>query len=410
MGPYLLGLRLSGRRVLVVGGGRVAQRRVPALLEAGAAVTVVSTSVTPALDDLIAAGRITWHARPYQVGDCDGAWLVQACTDDRAVNTAVAAEAEAKRIWCVRADDKDASAAWTPASGRVDEISVAVTAGGDPRRAAGIRDAVIGALRDGTVDARRNRAKPVGVALVGGGPGDPGLITVRGRQLLAQADVVVADRLAPRALLDELAPDVELIDAAKVPYGRSLAQEAINDVLIDRARQGRFVVRLKGGDPFVFGRGGEEMLACAQAGIPVLVVPGITSPVAVPAAAGVPVTHRGVSQEFHVISVHVAPDDPRSTVDWPGMARSQGTLVLMMAVERLAKVAETLVRDGRSADTPVMVVQDGTLPTQRAVTATLATVADRVAAAGIRPPAIVIVGDVVKVGQEVEMVRSERVP
>lgn len=410
MGPYLLGLRLSGRRVLVVGGGRVAQRRVPALLEAGAVVTVVSPSVTPALDDLIADGAITWHARPYEVGDCDGAWLVQACTDVRSVNAAVAAEAEAKRVWCVRADDKDASAAWTPASGRVDEISVAVTAGGDPRRAAGIRDAVVEALRDGTVDARRNRAKPVGVALVGGGPGDPGLITVRGRQLLAQADVVVADRLAPRALLDELAPDVELIDAAKVPYGRSLAQEAINDVLIDRARQGKFVVRLKGGDPFVFGRGGEEMIACARAGIPVLVVPGITSAVAVPAAAGVPVTHRGVSQEFHVISVHVAPDHPQSTVDWPGLARSTGTLVLMMAVERLPKVAEALMRDGRSPETPVMVVQDGTLPTQRAVTASLSTVADRVSAAGIRPPAIVIVGDVVKVGQEVEMVRAERIP
>ncbi|GAA4960983.1 uroporphyrin-III C-methyltransferase/precorrin-2 dehydrogenase/sirohydrochlorin ferrochelatase [Nonomuraea thailandensis] len=410
MGPYLLGLRLSGRRVLVVGGGRVAQRRVPALLEAGAEVTVVSPSVTPALDDLIAAGRVTWHARPYEVGDCDGAWLVQACTDDRAVNTAVAAEAEAKRVWCVRADDKDASAAWTPATGRVDEISVAVTAGGDPRRAAGIRDAVVEALRDGTVDARRNRTKPVGVALVGGGPGDPGLITVRGRQLLAQADVVVADRLAPRALLDELAPDVELIDAAKVPYGRSLSQETINELLVDRARQGKFVVRLKGGDSFVFGRGGEEMIACAEAGIPVLVVPGITSAVAVPAAAGVPVTHRGVSQEFHVISVHVAPDDPKSTVDWPGLARSQGTLVLMMAVERLAKVAETLVRDGRSPETPVMVVQDGTLPTQRAVIASLSTVADRVSAAGIRPPAIVIVGDVVRVGQEVEMVRAERLP
>ncbi|MFC4123162.1 uroporphyrinogen-III C-methyltransferase [Nonomuraea zeae] len=410
MGPYLLGLRLSGRRVLVVGGGRVAQRRVPALLEAGAEVTVVSPGVTPALDDLIAAGRVTWHARPYEVGDCDGAWLVQACTDDRSVNTAVAAEAEAKRVWCVRADDKDASAAWTPATGRVDEISVAVTAGGDPRRAAGIRDAVVGALRDGTVDARRNRTKPVGVALVGGGPGDPGLITVRGRQLLAQADVVVADRLAPRSLLDELAPDVELIDAAKVPYGRSLSQETINELLVDRARQGKFVVRLKGGDPFVFGRGGEEMIACAQAGIPVLVVPGITSAVSVPAAAGVPVTHRGVSQEFHVISVHVAPDDPKSTVDWPGLARSQGTLVLMMAVERLAKVAEALLRDGRSPDTPVMVVQDGTLPTQRAVTASLSTVADRVSAAGIRPPAIVIVGDVVRVGQEVEMVRAERLP
>ncbi|MEV0146402.1 MULTISPECIES: uroporphyrinogen-III C-methyltransferase [unclassified Nonomuraea] len=410
MGPYLLGLRLSGRRVLVVGGGHVAQRRVPALLEAGAVVTLVSPGVTPALDDLIAAGRVTWHARPYEVGDCDGAWLVQACTDQRSVNTAVAAEAEAKHIWCVRADDKDATAAWTPASGRVDEITVAVTAGGDPRRAAGIRDAVVGALRDGTVDARRSRTKPVGVALVGGGPGDPGLITVRGRQLLAQADVVVADRLAPRALLDELAPDVELIDAAKVPYGRSLPQEKINELLVDRARQGKFVVRLKGGDPFVFGRGGEEMLACARAGIPVVVVPGITSAVAVPASAGVPVTHRGVSQEFHVVSVHVAPDDPASTVDWPAMARSQGTLVLLMAVERLAKVAEALLRDGRSPETPVMVVQDGTLPTQRAVIAPLSTVADRVSAAGIRPPAIVVVGDVVSVGQEVEMVRAERLP
>ncbi|MFI6883226.1 uroporphyrinogen-III C-methyltransferase [Streptosporangium canum] len=410
MSPYLLGLRLSGRRVLVVGGGRVAQRRVPALLDAGALVTVVSTSVTHALDDLIATGRVIWEARPYQVGDVDGAWLVQACTDDRAVNTAVAAEAEAKRIWCVRADDKDASAAWTPASGRVDEISVAVTAGGDPRRAAGIRDAVVGALRDGTVDARRNRTKPVGVALVGGGPGDPGLITVRGRQLLAQADVVIADRLAPQALLDELSPDVELIDAAKIPYGRYMAQEKINELLIEHAKQGKFVVRLKGGDPFVFGRGGEEMLACAREGIPVIVVPGITSPVAVPAAANVPVTHRGVSQEFHVISVHVPPGDARSTVDWPNLARSGGTLVLMMAVERIGTIAETLIHDGRSPETPVMVVQDGTLPTQRALYATLSTVAERVTAAGIRPPAIVIVGDVVKVGQEVEMVRAERVP
>ncbi|MFF5210650.1 uroporphyrinogen-III C-methyltransferase [Streptosporangium sp. NPDC000396] len=410
MSPYLLGLQLSGRRVLVVGGGRVAQRRVPALLDAGALVTIVSTSVTHALDDLIATGRVTWEARPYQVGDVDGAWLVHACTDDRAVNTAVAAEAEAKRIWCVRADDKDASAAWTPASGRVDEISVAVTAGGDPRRAAGIRDAVVGALRDGTVDARRNRTKPVGVALVGGGPGDPGLITVRGRQLLAQADVVIADRLAPQPLLDELSPDVELIDAAKIPYGRYMAQEKINELLITHAKQGKFVVRLKGGDPFVFGRGGEEMLACAREGIPVTVVPGITSPVAVPAAANVPVTHRGVSQEFHVISVHVPPGDPKSTVDWPNLAKSGGTLVLMMAVERISTIAETLIRDGRSPETPVMVVQDGTLPTQRTLYATLATVAERVTTAGIRPPAIVIVGDVVKVGQEVEMVRAERVP
>ncbi|WP_433500249.1 uroporphyrinogen-III C-methyltransferase [Sphaerimonospora sp. CA-214678] len=410
MAPYLLGLRLDGRRVLVVGGGHVAQRRIPAMLAAGASVTLVSPSVTPALDDLIAAGRVTWESRPYQVGDCDGAWLVHTCTDQRDVNTAVAAEAEAKRIWCVRADDKDASAAWTPAGGRVGEVSVAVTAGGDPRRAAGIRDAVVGALRDGTVDARRHRTKPVGVALIGGGPGDPGLITVRGRQLLAQADVVVADRLAPRALLDELSPDVELIDAAKVPYGRSLSQDKINEVLVERAREGKFVVRLKGGDPFVFGRGGEEAIACARAGIPVVVVPGVSSAVAVPASAGVPVTHRGVSQDFHVVSVHVPPGDPRSTVDWPALARSRGTLVLLMAVERIADIADTLLKEGRSPETPAMVVQDGTLPTQRAVSATLSTVAERVAAVGVRPPAIAIIGEVVRVGQEIEMVRAERIP
>lgn len=410
MAPYLLGLRLDGRRVLVVGGGRVAQRRIPAMLAAGASVTLVSPSVTPALDDLIAAGRVTWEPRPYQVGDCDGAWLVHACTDQRDVNTAVAAEAEAKRIWCVRADDKDASAAWTPASGRVGELSVAVTAGGDPRRAAGIRDAVVGALRDGTVDARRHRTKPVGVALIGGGPGDPGLITVRGRQLLAQADVVIADRLAPRALLDELSPDVELIDAAKVPYGRSLSQEKINELLVERAREGKFVVRLKGGDPFVFGRGGEEAIACARAGIPVIVVPGVSSAVAVPASAGVPVTHRGVSQDFHVLSVHVPPGDPRSTIDWPALARSRGTLVLLMAVERIKEIADTLLKEGRSPDTPAMVIQDGTLPTQRAVSATLSTMAERVAAVGVRPPAIAIIGEVVRVGQEIEMVRAERIP
>ncbi|WP_066363555.1 uroporphyrinogen-III C-methyltransferase [Herbidospora mongoliensis] len=408
MAPYLLGLRLDGRRVLVVGGGRVAQRRIPALLDAGASVTLVSPSATPALDDLIADGRVTWERRRYQEGDVDGAWLVHACTSDRAANATIAEEAEAKRIWCVRADDKDASAAWTPASGRVGEIGVAVTAGGDPRRAAGIRDAVVDALRDGAIDARRHRDKPVGVALVGGGPGDPGLITVRGRQLLAQADVVIADRLIPRSLLDELSADVELIDAAKVPYGRFLAQEKINELLVSRAQEGKFVVRLKGGDPFVFGRGGEEMLACAEAGVPVIVVPGITSAVAVPAAAGVPVTHRGVSQDFHVVSVHVAPGHPASTVDWKLLAGSEGTLILLMAVERIAEIADTLLREGRSPETPVMVVQDGTLPTQRAVRATLHDVAERVHSAGVRPPAIVIVGDVVKVGQEIEMVRAER--
>ncbi|MFG2003561.1 uroporphyrinogen-III C-methyltransferase [Spirillospora sp. NPDC048911] len=407
MPPYLLGLRLSGRRVLVVGGGRVAQRRVPALLAAGAEVVLVAPEVTPSLEGLIDDGRVTWLQRQYERGDCAGAWLVQAVSDDGKVNSAVAAEAENARIWCVRADDADASAAWTPASGQVGETTVGVLAGGDPRRAAGIRDAVVDGLRDATLEARHSRHKPVGVALVGGGPGDPALITVRGRQLLAQADVVVTDRLAPRELLDELAADVEVIDAAKIPYGRTVTQERINDYLVEHARQGKFVVRLKGGDPFVFGRGAEEVLHCAKHGIPVTVVPGITSAVAAPAAAGIPVTHRGVAQDFHVVSAHIAPDTPASTVDWAALGRSEGTLVLLMAVERMSLIAATLMRYGRSSDTPVAVVQDGTLPGQRALTATLGTVADEMAAAGVRPPAIVVVGDVVNVAREIDMIRAD---
>ena len=248
------------------------------------------------------------------------------------------------------------------------------------------------------------------VYLVGAGPGDPGLITVRGRRLLERAEVVVYDRLVHPALVALAPPGAERIYAGKEEGGQGPSQAELNQLLIARARAGRTVVRLKGGDPFVFGRGGEELLACARAGIPVTVVPGITSAVAVPGAAGVPVTHRGVSQEFHVVSVHVPPGHPQSTVDWPALARSRGTLVLLMAVERIAAVAEALLRHGRSPETPVMVVQDGTLPTQRALTATLATVAERVTTAGIRPPAIVVVGEVVKVGQEIDMVRAERIP
>ncbi|MGH3911154.1 MAG: uroporphyrinogen-III C-methyltransferase, partial [Pseudonocardiaceae bacterium] len=233
------------------------------------------------------------------------------------------------------------------------------------------------------------------VALVGAGPGDPDLITVRGRRLLARADVVVADRLAPRELLDELGAHVTVIDAAKVPYGRAMAQGQINSTLVEHARAGRFVVRLKGGDPYVFGRGFEEVLACADAGVPVTVVPGVSSAISVPAAVGIPVTHRGVTHEFVVVSGHVAPDDPASLVDWPALGRLRGTLVLLMAVERIGTFADALVTHGRPPDTPVAVVADGTLRTQRAVRSTLADVAGDVTAAGIRPPAIVVIGPVV---------------
>jgi uroporphyrin-III C-methyltransferase/precorrin-2 dehydrogenase/sirohydrochlorin ferrochelatase len=404
--PYLLGLRLEGRRVLVVGGGGVASRRVPALLDAGADVLLVSPKVAASLEGLAAAGRIRWAARGYQPGDGDGAWLVCACTDDPAVNAAVAAAAEAQRTWYVRADDATESAAWTPAVGQAAGIKIGVLSG-DPRRTAGIRDAIVSGLQSGRLSARHGRHRPAGVAIIGGGPGDPGLITVRGRELLAEADVVLTDRLAPRSLLDELRDDVEIIDAGKIPYGRAMAQEHINAALVSHAQAGRFVARLKGGDPFVFGRGAEEVLACLRADVPVTVVPGVTSAVAVPASAWIPVTHRGVAQEFHVVSVHVAPGDERSTVNWELLGGSSGTLVLLMAVERLGAVADELLRYGRSPDTPVSVIADGTLPTQRTIISTLEQVESRVAAEGVRPPAIVVVGDVVNVAVEItELMRD----
>jgi uroporphyrin-III C-methyltransferase / precorrin-2 dehydrogenase / sirohydrochlorin ferrochelatase len=400
--PYLLGLRLTGRRVLVVGGGAVASRRIPALLDAGAAIELVSPEVTPSLEDLAEAGRITWTRRPYRPGDCKEAWLVTACTDDGAVNRAVADEAEAERVWYVRADDRNQSAAWTPAQGSAGDVKVGVlTGGGTPRRSAAIRDEL---LRSPAVrrTAAGSRGQLAGtVAIIGGGPGDPGLITVRGRELLAQADVVVADRLAPRSLLDELPETTQIVDAAKVPYGRAMAQEHINAALIAHARQGKFVVRLKGGDPFVFGRGAEEVLACLAAGIPVTVVPGVTSAVGVPTAAGVPVTHRGVAQDFHVVSVHVPPGDKRSTVDWDALAGSQGTLVLLMAVERIATIADTLISKGRNPATSVSVIANGTLPTQRTIYSTLEKVAGLVLQEGIRPPAFVVVGEVVGIAAQI---------
>jgi uroporphyrin-III C-methyltransferase/precorrin-2 dehydrogenase/sirohydrochlorin ferrochelatase len=399
---YPLGLRLAGRRVLVVGGGSVAQRRVPPLLDAGADVHLVAPVITPALEALVASGRLTHSSRPYAPSDMDGAWLVLALTDSPAVNAAVGDAAEARQTFCVRADDAALSSAWTPAVGRHDRVTVAVHADRDPRRAAALRDAVVERLADGSLDAAFGRGDALpGVALVGGGPGDPELITVRGRRLLSRADVVVIDHLAPHLLLDELPAQVEIIDASKLPYGRYMAQEAINAALVSHASAGKFVVRLKGGDPFVFGRGGEELEACLAAGIPVEVVPGVTSAVSVPASAGIPVTHRGVSHEFVVVSGHVAPGDPRSLVDWAALARLRGTLVLLMAVERLEAIASTLVAEGRPANTPVAVVQDGTTTTQRSVSGTLATIAADVRAAGIGHPAVVVVGEVVAVASRI---------
>ncbi len=381
---------------MVVGGGHVAQRRVPALLAAGGDVVLVSPEVTPAIEGLAVAGEMTWHRRGFEEGDLDATWYVIAATDDRSVNERVSTAAEERRIFCVRSDDAAMATAWTPAVGRHAGVTVAVVGNREPRRSAALRDQVIAGLRDGVLPVRSHDRRP-GVVLVGGGPGDPDLASVAARRALGDADVVVADRLAPRELLSELAPDVELIDVAKLPRGRSASQEEINRVIVDRALAGKRVVRFKGGDSFVFGRGYEEMLACAEAGVPCTVVPGMTSAISVPALAGIPVTHRGVAHEFTVISGHLPPDHPDSLVEWDAVARLRGTVVLLMAVQNLPAIAARLVAGGRSPDSPCAVVSDGSMPTQRALWSTLGTIEDDLAAEPVRPPAIVVVGGVVAV-------------
>ncbi|RSS52531.1 uroporphyrinogen-III C-methyltransferase [Streptomyces sp. WAC01280] len=397
---YPVGLRLAGRRVVVLGGGQVAQRRLPALIAAGAEITLISPSATPSVDAMAEAGEITWVKRRYEDGDLADTWYALVATTDATANAAASAEAERTRTWCVRADDAEAATAWTPATGRDAGVTVAVLTGHDPRRSAAVRDAIVEGLRDGSLAAPAHRSRTPFVALVGGGPGDPDLITVRGRRLLAEADVVIADRLGPRDLLDELPPHVEVIDAAKIPYGRFMAQEAINNALIEHAKAGKSVVRLKGGDPFVFGRGMEEAQALAVEGIACTVVPGISSSISVPGAAGIPVTHRGVAHEFTVVSGHVAPDDPRSLVDWASLAKLTGTLVILMGVDKIGKIAEALIAHGKSPETPLALVQEGTTATQRRVDATLATVAETVKAEEVRPPAVIVIGDVVTEGPD----------
>jgi uroporphyrin-III C-methyltransferase / precorrin-2 dehydrogenase / sirohydrochlorin ferrochelatase len=395
---YPIELDLAGRPVIVVGGGPVAFRRAKALVDAGAWVTVIAPVVCADLSSL----GVTILTRRYQDGDLDGAWLVHAATDDPRVNASVAAAAERARIWCVRADDAKASPAHMPAVTRHGDVTVAVTAGGDPRRSQRLRAAIGHKLAAGELPVRPQRRRSRGphggpghVALVGGGPGDPGLMTVLGRRLVAEADVVVADRLGPRDILAELDPDVEIIEAGKAPGAHRLTQDQINELIVDRALAGNRVVRLKGGDPFVFGRGGEEALACVRAGVPVQVVPGVTSAIAVPAYAGIPVTHRGITQDFAVVSAHLDPSQPGASVDWAALAAGPGTLVLLMAMAHLEQITAELIKRGRDGTTPVAVIQDGTTEHQQVLISTLERVAPEAAAHHITSPAVVVIGDVV---------------
>jgi uroporphyrin-III C-methyltransferase len=318
-------LNVTGLDALVVGGDARAAGQVAALLDGGAAVTVIAPEAVATIEDLHDRGLVTWVPRDLGLDDLGPYDLVlkghPTVADDRILG--------------------------------------------------------IGS-----------------VTLVGGGPGDPGLVTVAGREAIESADVIVTDRLAPLAALGWARPGAEVVDVAKIPGGRSTSQDDINQLLVKHAKAGRHVVRFKGGDSFVFGRGGEELLACAAAGIEARVVPGVTSAIAAPALAGIPVTHRGLTQGFTVVSGHVPPDHPDSTLDYDALARSGTTIVVLMGVRTLAAICAALIDGGLAPQTPAAVVADGAMPSQRVVRATLATLDEAASAAGLGAPSVAVIGDV----------------
>ena len=238
------------------------------------------------------------------------------------------------------------------------------------------------------------------MSLVGAGPGDPDLITVGGAARLAEADVVVYDRLANPQLLQLAPSDAELIAAGKSPERHTLSQDEINALLVEKGREGKRVVRLKGGDPFVFGRGGEEAEALAAAGIPFEVLPGVTSAIAAPAYAGVPVTHRAVASSFAVVTGHEDAAKHATTIDWPKLATTVDTLIFLMGTAQLEEIVRRLIANGRTAETPVAVIEWGTLLRQRTVSGTLATIGEKAQAARIEAPAIIVVGEVARLRDE----------
>ena len=343
-------LELTGRAVLVCGGGSAALGPVRALLDAGAQVTVVGAEIATTIAELGATGALRLRRRPLEPRDLDRMTLI------------------------------------VPAHG--DDVE-------DQQALALARDSGLPAVVPRPVESPAARTGMGSMILVGGGPGDPGLLTLAGGQAIRRADVIVCDRLAPLAALDQARPDAVIIDVAKVPRGAYTSQERINEILVEHALAGRTVVRLKGGDSFIFGRGGEEWQACTAAGIPVTVIPGVSSALAGPALAGIPLTHRALTQGFTVVSGHVPPGDPGSTLDWAALARTNTTLVIMMGLATLPLITAELITHGLALDTPSLTVANAGLPNQASVTGVLADIAALTNDAGLRPPAITVIGAVV---------------
>lgn len=402
-----IGLNLTGRRAVAVGGGPVAARRARLMARAGAELVIVAPALCSDMTELLAsldfqhrtegAAPARWISRDFTEQDLDGAWLVATATGNSAVDDRVAQWALDNRVFCFKGGDPAEATAWAPALLHHGDATIAVVSSvansPKPKRTVRLRDRIGSLLRTTTIApevrnaALRHSPQPGEVVLVGGGPGAVELLTLAAKQAIDEAEVLVIDRLAPRAVLEWIGSDVEVIDVGKAGGDHPVSQAEINRILVDRAHAGKRVVRLKGGDPYVFGRGGEELDACREAGIRVSVIPGISSAISVPTAAGIPVTHRGVSRGFSVITAHSQLSDVPLAKDH--------TLILLMGVAQLEAISSTLIAQGNDVDTPCAIIEDGYGPRQRTTIATLSTLALRAREAGVQPPAITVIGDVV---------------
>ncbi len=444
---YPIFVSLAHRAVLVVGGGAVAERKVAALLAAQAQVTVNAASLTPQLQRWVRDGLVSHRPESFRESWLEQVWLVIAATSDRELNARVAALGELRRLFVNVVDDAQLSSFHVPAVIDRAPLTIAISSGGDAPMlarllrerletlldhslgalatlAAGLRKrirarfpdmaarrsfyeslfsgSVAALLRQGRADAARAAAEQAlvsgsagsagSVVLVGAGPGDPGLLTLRALRALNEADVILHDRLVGAGVLELARRDAERIEVGKQAGHHHTTQDGIHALLLEHARAGRRVVRLKGGDPFVFGRGGEELEFLRDHDIPYEVVPGITAAVACAAYAGVPLTHRDHAQSVRFVTAHCQAS--RDTLDWAALAQERQTLAVYMGVAELGLLQTRLLEHGRAATTPFALIENGSRAEQRVVTGTLGNLAERALVHTVRSPALLILGEV----------------
>jgi len=444
---YPLFADLAGRRALVVGGGVVGERKASALLEAGAQVIVGAPELSPALMSWVEQTRVQWLRGSFDEHWLDDVWLVVAATDDPGLHQRIRGLADARHLFVNIVDDAEQSSFHVPAVIDRSPVTVAISSGGHApmlarllrERLETLLDPVIGLLASllgemrgrirerlpdialrrryyerllvGPVQSLLRRGQRAlaeasaerlletfdvprsgSVVLLGAGPGDPGLLTLRGLRALNEADVILHDRLVSHEVLALARRDAERIEVAKQAGHHHTTQTQIHALMLAHAAAGKRVVRLKGGDPFVFGRGGEELEFLRQHGIPYEVVPGITAALACAAYAGVPLTHRDHAQSVRFVTAHCR--DSIDTLDWAALAQEKQTLAVYMGTSELPMIQQRLVAHGRSVATPFALVENGSRPEQRVITGVLGNLAERAAAAEVRSPALLIVGEV----------------